>query len=211
MYLFTRTGRLRPGNIRESMAWALGVTEKVNQITSLDVGLWTTMLSPGNGTLAWSTFVEDLTALDTANAKLSVDDMFMSEVERGVQYMTQDGVDDAVAQLVHGEIDPSRRPSCATVVRSELAPGGFGKGIEAGVEIAKRSTAICGLPTTFLVATTGKYGGVAWITAAESLEELEVAGQTLNADPGFVQYIDEVATGAYLPGVTTQVMYNRIV
>ena len=47
MYLFTRTGRLRPGNTREGMAWAVGVTEKVNQITSLNVGLWTTFASPG--------------------------------------------------------------------------------------------------------------------------------------------------------------------
>src|SRR5687767_2980274 len=109
MYLFTRTARVRPGNIRDSIGWAVGITEKVNQITSLDVELWTTAWSPGNGTLVWSTFVEDLTALETANAKLMVDDLFVAEVDRGAQYTTDDGVNDELAQVVSGAIDQSRK------------------------------------------------------------------------------------------------------
>jgi hypothetical protein len=191
-------------------AWAVGITEKVNQITSLDVGLWATRFSPASGTLVWSSFVEDLTALETANAKLMVDDTFVAESERGAAFASPDGLDDEVAQLIHGEIDPSRNPKYVAAVRSELAPGGFAKGIEAGVEIAQRATQVSGVPTAFLVATTGKYGGVRWITAAESLEELEQAEQSLNADAGFIQYLDGVAPGVFLPGITTQAIYSRI-
>jgi len=210
MYLYTRSGRIRPGNTRDAMAWAFGITEKVNQITGLDVSLWTTRFSPASGTMVWSAFVEDLTVLETANAKLTVDDAFVAEADRGAQFSTPDGLDDELAQLVHGEIDPSRKPSYAAVVRSELAPGGFAKGIEVGVEIAQRATQISGVPTAFLVGTTGKYGGVRWITAADTVQELEHAEQAVNADPGFIQYLDQVAAGVYLPGVTTQAIYNRI-
>src|SRR5438045_2818950 len=121
MYLFTRTGRLRPGSTRESIAWAIGITEKVNQITSLDVGLWTTLLSPGNGTLVWSTFVEDLQSLEDANAKLAVDDILVSEIDRGAQF-ADGNIDDEVAQIVVGDVDPSQKPQYVASVRSELAP-----------------------------------------------------------------------------------------
>jgi hypothetical protein len=210
MYLYTRTGRLRPSNVRDAMAWAVGITEKVNQITSLEVGLWTTRFSPASGTLVWSTFVEDLTALETANAKLMVDDSFIAESERGAQFASENGLDDEVAQLIHGEIDPSRSPKYAAAVRSEMAPGAFAKGVEVGVEIAQRATQISGVSTAFLLATTGTYGGVRWITAAETLEELEQAEQAVNGDAGFVQYVDSAVPGVYLPGITTQSIYERI-
>jgi len=146
MHLFTRASRLRPGNTREGVSWAVGITEKVNQITSLDVGLWTTMFSPGIGVLAWSTFVEHLSDLEDADAKLMVDDIFVSEVDRGASFVTTEGADDELAQVLHGDVDPTARPQVASVVRSELVPGGFVKGIEAGIEIATRSTALGGLP-----------------------------------------------------------------
>ena len=167
-------------------------------------------MSPGNGTLTWTTFVEDLTTLETAEAKLMVEDAFVAEIERGVGFMTEAGIDDELAQVLHGEIDPSRDPRYAAVVRSVVVPGGFAKGVEAGIEIARRATELGGQPTTFLLATTGMYGGVAWVTGADSLAELERAEQAVNADPGFVQYIDEVAPGAFQPGVTTQAIYTRI-
>lgn len=209
MYLFTRTGRLRPGSSRESVAWAIGVTEKVNQITSLDVGLWTTFLSPGNGSLVWATFVEDLQSLEDANAKLAVDDILVSEIDRGAQF-ADGNVDDEIAQLVSGDVDPSQRPQYVAVVRSELAPGGFGKGVAAGIEIAQRATAISGVATSFLVSSTGRYGGVSWVSGTTTLAELQASEQKVNSDLSFIAYVDEVGS-AFVPGITTQTIYTRII
>jgi hypothetical protein len=210
MYLFTRTARLRPGNTRDGLAWAVGVTERVNQITGLAVGLWTPTLSPGVGTLSWTTSVEHLTDLDDANAKLMVDDLFVEELDRGATFGEGVGADDEVAQILYGDVDPARNPQWAMVVRSEIQPGAFANGMEAGVEIATRAAAIGGLTTLFLASTTGKYGGVAWITLADGLAELEAGEQQVNSDPGFLKYVDEVAPGRYIPGVTTQTIFSRI-
>ncbi|MEY2590251.1 MAG: hypothetical protein QOJ67_2235, partial [Acidimicrobiaceae bacterium] len=46
MYLFSRSTRLGPSNQREAMEWSVNVTQKVNQISELDVSLWTTVFSP---------------------------------------------------------------------------------------------------------------------------------------------------------------------
>jgi hypothetical protein len=211
MYLFSRTARLRPGDTRESMAWALGITEKVNQITSLNIGLWTTVLSRGVGTLSWSTVVENLTQLEDAEAKLMVDDGYLDLLDQGAQYSSGEAIDDAVGQIVAGDLDPSRQPTHAAVVQAELAPGGFAKGIEAGIEIADRATKLSGLPTVFMIASTGTYGGVAWLTTASSLEALERGEQATNGDPDFIRYIDEVASKVYQAQGTMQTLFRRIV
>jgi hypothetical protein len=210
MYLFSRTARLRPGDTRESMAWALGITEKVNQITSLDVGLWTTALSPGVGTLSWSAVVENLTQLEDAEAKLMVDDGYLDLLDQGAKFSSGDAANDAVGQIISGDLDPSRNPTHAAVVAATLAPGGFAKGIEAGIEIADRATKLGGLPTAFMIASTGNYGGVAWLTTASSLEELERGEQAVNANPDFIGYIDEVASTVYQAQGTTQTIFRRI-
>jgi hypothetical protein len=209
MYLFTRTRRITAGDTREAIAWAIGITEKVNQITSLNASLWTTFASPGNGTLAWSTFIEDLTVLETATDKLAVDDLAASELERGKAY-TPNGADDEVAQLLSGDVDPSQQPKYALVIRSELAPGGFAKGIEAGVEMATRATAVGDVTTSFLLSTTGKYGGVAWISSADTIAALEASAQKVNADAELLALIDRSGP-AFVPGITTQTIYARIV
>ncbi|HET7652393.1 MAG TPA: hypothetical protein VFK42_05095 [Acidimicrobiales bacterium] len=211
MYLFSRTARLQAGRTRESMAWAVGITEKVNQITSLNVGLWTTALSPGVGTLSWSTVVENLTQLEDAEAKLMVDDGYVDLVDQGAQFSSGEAVNDLVGQIVSGELDPARRPTHAAVVSATLAPGGFAKGVEAGIEIADRATKLSGLPTVFMIASTGEYGGVAWLTTASSLEELERGEQATNGDPEFIRYIDEVASKVYQAQGTTQTLFRRLV
>lgn len=211
MYLFTRTGRLGRGtSVRASTEWALTITEKVNQIVSIDVSLWTTILSPAQGTLVWSSMVPDLQSLEDADAKLMVDDTFVSLLDQGTQLL-ENGVDDAVAQLVSGDVDPELNPQYVAVVRSELTTGGFAKGIEAGIEIAQRATTISGLPTSFFVSSTGKYGGVSWVSPAQSLGQLEAADARINADAGFLAYLDQVAPAAFVPGITTQAIYRRII
>ena len=210
MYLFTRSTRIRPGHMRDGMEWAVHITEKVNKITSLDVGLWTTMFSPGVGTLSWGAMVETLTDLENANAKLAVDDMFQEQVNYGASLLTEGGVNDEVAQQIYGTPDPNRRPRCCAVVRSVLANGHFQSGIECGIEIAQRASELGGIPTSFFLATTGTYAGVGWITGAETLKELEESEQAVNSNPDFMKLLDEKAAACYLPGATTQAIWQLV-
>lgn len=210
MYLFTRQTRLAPGHLRDGMEWAVGLTEKVNQVTGLNVGLWTTMLSPGPGTLSWGSFVESLTDLEDAQAKMAVDDILMEQANRGVE-LTMGSFEDQTAQFVLNEVDPSRNPRYAGVVLSQLVNGKFQRGIEVGIEIAQRVKELGGLPTSFLVGTTGAYGAIAWITGAETLKELEQADQAVTGSLDFIAYIDKEAGSCYAQGATSQTIWQRVI
>ena len=209
MYLFNRTTKLTGGNQRESLAWAMEITEKVNQITSLNVNLWQTLFSPEVGRLGWTCVVESLSDLEDADAKLNVDNVFLDIADRGAQF-TNGELDDELAQIL-GEVDPNANPTHVAVVRTTMANGQFARGVEVGLEIAQRATTLGGLNTIFLLSSTGGYASCGWITGATSLKELEQSEAAVNANPDFVAFIDSEAANCYLPGVTTQSMYRRII
>ena len=114
-------------------------------------------------------------------------------------------------QLVYGDPDPNARPAYAAVVQGQLANGAFRRGIECGIEIAQKATELGGLKTVFGITTTGTYAGVGWITGADSLADLEAAEQKVNSDPTFLELLDEKARDCFLPGVTQQTLWQRIV
>ncbi len=212
MYLFLRNGRVAPGNDREALEWAAGITEQVNQITGLRVGLFATVFSPAAGTLSWGSFVPDLAALEAAGDKLQADGAFQDNVAKGVE-LGMGGLDDSLLQVLYGEPDPDATVQYVSTVQSVCANGNFGRGVEVGIEIAKRADAATGSSTLFVLASTGVYGGVGWLTGHADIQALEASAQALTADPGFVEYIDKEASSAYAtdPLATEQRVWRRIV
>lgn len=209
MYLYTRRVQLGLGHQQDGMEWAVDITAKVNQMTSLHAGLWAPMLSPGVGQLAFGCAVETLRDIEDAEAKLLADPMYLDAVQRGATLITG-SVDDECAQYLVGDGELPFNPTHIAVVRSALANACFANGITAGIEIAEQAKALSGLPTAFLLSTTGTYGGVGWITSAASLADLERAEQAVNATPEFVAMVDRHSTN-FLPGATTQSIWRRIV
>jgi len=211
MFLFTRRVRIDPGHNREAMEWALGQTEKVSQITALQVSLYMQVFSPEVGAIGWSSFVPDLATLEAAGDKLSADDAFMSAVEKGAA-LTIGGADDTLSQVIHGEPDPNRQIEYVTGVRAVCATGSIARGLEVGVEIAQRAEKITGTPTLFLTDVTGTYGGVGWVSGHANVQAMEAAQQALAADSSWVKYLDKEVRGVYAeePSHTTQIIYRRL-
>ena len=211
MYLFSRQIRFGPGNTRDQMEWALGQTEKVNQITGLQVGLYMQVYSPEVGAVGWSTFVPDLATLEAAGDKLQADDAFVTATDKGAA-MTVGGATDSLAQVIYGEPDANRHIEYVTVVRAVCATGNVAKGMEAGIELAQRAEKIMSTPSLFLADVTGNYGGVAWASGYENVQALEAAQQALAGDESWAKYVDKETKGVYAeePSLTTQIIYRRL-
>ena len=211
MYLFTRQIRFGPGNTREQMEWALAQTERVNQITGLQVALYMQMYSPEVGAIGWSTFVPDLPTLEAAGDKLNADESFVAAVDKGAS-MTVDGATDGLAQVIYGEPDPNRQIEYVTIVSTVCATGSVAKGMEAGVALAQRAEKIMDTPTLFLAGVTGNYGGVSWASGYENVQALEAAQQALVGDADWAKFVDKETKGVYTdePSLTTQTIYRRL-
>jgi hypothetical protein len=194
------------------MTWATEVTEKATKVSGLNVSLFAQMFSPEMGTLVWSAFVPDLPTLEAANDKLLVDDGYISTVDAGAKFALG-SADDALMQIVHGEVDPARQTEYATTVQTVCANGSVARGMELGIEIAQRVEKVIGLPELFLASATGSYGAVGWLTGYADIGELERSQQKLAADTKFVEFIDKNVAGVYVesPSDTQQIIYRRIV
>ncbi|MEY2570321.1 MAG: hypothetical protein QOE63_671, partial [Acidimicrobiaceae bacterium] len=180
MYLFARSARLGPGDLREQLGWAVAITEKVNQIGELEVSLWSTLFSPGLGTLAWTCVAEDLAQLEAVDSKLMADEGYHTLVTDGAKFASGDAVNDGVIQLVHADESAATvNAQYASVVQAVLAPGAATRGVEIGVEIAQRAKKITGQPTSFGAALTGVYGGVEWISVFETVDQLQKGQEAL--------------------------------
>jgi hypothetical protein len=211
MYLFSRRARLAPGNTRDGMSWATSITEKVNQIISLNTSLFAQTFSPEVGTLVWSTFVPDLATLESANDKLLVDDGYVAMVDAGAKFSTGN-IDDTLLQIISGDPDPNRQVEYATTIQTVCASGSLTKGIELGVEIAQRAEKVIGAPVMFATSATGPYGAVAWITGYADVHALEAANAALAADTKFGEFVDKGVRGVYAddPLASESLMYRRI-
>ena len=193
------------------MSWAIGITDKVNQITGLDVGLFAVTFSPELGTVAWSTFVPDLATLEAANDKLLVDDGYVSMVDAGAKF-GEGGADDALVQIVAGDVDPNRQVNYVTIVQTTCMNGSVVRGVEVGVEIAQRAEKILGTPVLFGTSVTGNYGEVGWFSGYADVQSMERAQQALSADATFGEFVDNNVRGVYTdePTQTQQNIWRRL-
>ncbi|MET0728814.1 MAG: hypothetical protein ABWZ76_11010 [Acidimicrobiales bacterium] len=210
MFTFTRSIRLAAGHLRDSTAWALELTEKVNQISEVPFSLWRPLFSPSVTTLTWGTLVEELEELEAVDAKLMADDTYVALVERGAAFSSGDPVNDALVNYVHADFSRAREAQCLSVVETTIANGSFAKAIGVGVAIAERVEAICGLPTGFGIHTTGTYGRVQWMTGFPSVAEMQRAEAAINGDPSFLEMLDRDAAEVFLPGSGEQRIARRI-
>jgi len=210
VFMFARAARLGPGSAHEEQAWAIAITEKVNQVSESTYNLWTPFASPGVNTLIWTTMVEDLSMLEATNDKLLADSGYHMLLEQGARYTSGDAIDDSLLQVIDGEgVDPTRAPAYVVGVDAVIATGAAAKGLEVGMEIAKRARKITKAPTTFSVGATGAYGHVAWHTSFDSITELQRGQIAISMDSSFMEYLDKTTGGVYQPAAR-QNIYRRV-
>ena len=209
-YLFTRSVQLAPGNLLDSMAWSVKITEKVNAISETPVALWTQVMSPDIGRLTWTAVVEELSSLTAMEEKLMADPGYLSVVEEGARYQSGSGVTDGLISYLHADRDGGATAQYSTVVQAVLAPGSAVSGTVLGVEIAQRAKAITGRPTSFGASQTGTYGQVGWITLYDTIDQVQAASEALAADADFATMLDEKASEAYLAEASHQFINRKV-
>jgi hypothetical protein len=211
MFLFSRRGRVAGGQAQAARTWALDVTEAANALSENPVTLWIGVLGPEVGTVVWSSFAPDLMSIEQSMDRMQADEGFAALVDRGATVMPG-GVDDRLAQIVHGEPDPGRDASYVTVVEAVCASRALARGMAVGVEVAQMAEKITGNPTLFANAVTGPYGSVAWITAHASIGDIEEQQRALAADAGWLDYLDREAGTAFQENaaMTTSRIYRRL-
>jgi hypothetical protein len=207
MYLFARQTVVRGV---DAQRWSIDIGVAAAAGLGVEVGVWANVLSPGVGTMTWTSLWPNLSALEKSLVALLSSNKYLTLLGEGQQFIN-DAVNDTLFQIVYEGSDPGGEAKYASTVTAVCAPGNFARGMLSGIEIAQKAEHTTGISTAFLAGQTGPYGGVSWLAGYESIEAYEAAQHKLEADAGFVQFVDSV-TGAYVadPNVTQTTLYMKI-
>jgi hypothetical protein len=211
MYLFTRRGRMAGGQTRAGMMWATEITQRVNQVTDIGATLHAQMFSNEVGELAWAAAVPDLGTLEAAFDKLLVDDFYVAEQDRASVFM--DGPPaDRLAQVVHGEIEPTDVGGYTTAITTTCRSGKLERGLTAAVELAQKAEGLGGARTAVVMGTTGSFGSITWLSSHPGIDSLQATEEAINSDPGWASFVDERVGDVYsdAPMVSMQAIYRRV-
>ncbi len=207
MYLFTRQGRLATA---EGLDWAVRIAGAAATACGNTVDCWANTLSPGFGTVTWTTWWPDLTAMEAGLNALNGDAAYTGLAAEGATLI--DGViDDILYQTVSGEPDPSDTNRLVSGVRAICAGGHLVQAMTVGVEIAQKAEAITGQPTMFARNMTGPYSGVAWLTGFTDLGAYQTAMDKMSADPTWLALLDSTE-GCFLEDMdaTQNTLYAKL-
>jgi hypothetical protein len=206
MYLFTRQGRVRGV---EGLKWATTIRDRASEVLGTEVGLWANTLSPAFGTLTWTSWWDDLTALQSEFAKLVTDKKYIELAEVGVKFV-ESGVDDHLYQALYMTDGEFASVNVVSVVRAVTAVGQAEAAITHGISIAQKFEAITGRQAVFFVNVTGNYGGVNWLSTYEDLAGFEEANNKVASDEGWIKYLDSLRCYAQDADATQTTLYSRV-
>ncbi len=209
MYLYSRRARI---NSFDGVAWATETAAAFQSASGVETQVWGAVYSAGFGTIAWTSWYEDLIALEASTNALMGAAAYMAKSAAGANWMAPGSpVDDELMELVAGAPDPEANPLYVSAVRATCAGGHMVEGIGRGVEIAQRADAATGASTLFMRNVTGSYSGVAWFTGSADAAAMQAQQAALAADSGFLEFVD-AAEGVYLDEVdpTQSVLWRRL-
>ncbi|MGI9577138.1 MAG: hypothetical protein ACR2OH_02955 [Microthrixaceae bacterium] len=207
MYMFNRRVRLASA---DGLEWASRIAQRASEISGHQIDLWGTVYSEAFGTVSWTSWFENLEALQGFGDKLEASEEYQKLTAEGRE-LIDGGADDGLLQLIHGAPDPDADPQYVSGVTAVGASGNLERSMACGVDIAETATSITGLNTLFARSMTGPYGGIGWLTGYASLAEFEKAQDALAAEPSWIKLLD-TTEGAFVedPALTQSTIYRKL-
>lgn len=208
MRLFTRTVHLS-GPVADVIGQSTEMRALVTAKTGVEVGLWNVQFGAPLGTVVYSAHVEGLGQLMSMNDTLMADAEYHELLARGAGFV--DGpVEDSLGVPLHGDL--GEVPPVGTVVmatRAVVAGGKYAEAAAWGIDMAIHSEKVTGFPVGFFMDSFGTFGSVAWLSGAPDAAAAESAGDTLNADPSYLEKLGEVGD-LFVPLSGVRSMATRI-
>lgn len=207
MFLYTRTGTAAPGKQLEATAFAIEIAAKVNSITSLDVGVWTPVYGAPMNTFSWVASVEHASDMAATGEKLLADATYMDAVSGAAELFVS--VEDSLGEIISVVGSHEGDPKFASVVTAQCAAGHLADALAWSVDLTAHVHSITGRDGVFGRSVYGPWAQVSWITLADTAQQVEAAETAMNADPTFLERVDQ-AGDFFVPGSATSQLSHRI-
>lgn len=199
------------GPPQEVTPWAMDITGHVNDTTHLDVSLWQGISGGHVGTLAWSTLVDNMTALEAATDALAADAAYLDKVVAAADWTTEPG-QDFILRLLHSAGGDYVRPDVGAYAEGTTAVPAEGKLAEAGefgVEIAEQHSSLTHSSVLFCSNEYGAFGEMRWLALYHNAAEVDRAAEAIAKDASYTGKLD-AASDLFVEGLASRTLARRI-
>lgn len=196
---------------QEVVPWALEVTETVNERTTLNTSLWQGLSGGPLGTMAWSSIVPSMTAVEAAFDKLAGDRAFQDLVDKARDWVPVPG-EDHILRVVHSAGGEYVRPDVGAYAEGTMAiprAGKYGQAGEFGVAISDRHAQLTHSSVLFCSVEYGAFGEMRWLGLYESAAEVDHAAELIAKDDGYREALDGAAD-LFVEGLSQRTLARRI-
>lgn len=196
---------------QEVVPWAFEITEAVNDRTTLNASLWQGISGGPLGTLAWSSIVPSMTAVEAAFDQLGTDSAYLDLVTKARDWVTVPG-EDHILRVVHSAGGEYVRPDVGAYAEGTTAipaAGSYGKAGEFGVDISDRHSKLTHSSVLFCSVDYGAFGEMRWLALYESAAELDHAAELIAKDDGYRKALDG-AEDLFVEGLSRRTLARRI-
>lgn len=199
------------GPQEEVIPWAQEITAAVNERTELNASLWQGLFGGALGTLAWSSLVENMTAVGAAMDTLGQDEAYRDLVNRAEPWVDQPG-EDHLLRVLHTAGGDYVRPDVgafAEVTRATPAEGRLADARSWGVEIADMHSTLTHSTVLFGGSAYGHFGELVWLGILDSAAAVDEAAEAVGKDPDYVAKLDSGGP-LFQPGTAVRTLARRI-
>ena len=210
MIIFQRLATFE-GPPEEVGPWALEITEAVNKRTDLNVSLWQGLFGGPVGTLAWSSLVENLTAVEAATDSLASDPAYLSLVSKAREWRTTPP-EDSLLRMIHTAGGDYVRPDVGAYAEGTVAVPADGKLAKAGafgVDIADLHSRLTHSSVLFCSSEYGAFGEMRWLAMYSSAAAVDAAAELIVKDDDYGAKLD-AAGDLFVEGLARRTLARRI-
>ena len=209
MHLWTRTRQVDVLQGPQALAFAVDMAELATSALALEVVPWTAVYGLPLGTVVYSVQVDSQAAIATALAKLGADEGYHRLIEESGRLLYTGPGEDQIGEIVHVAGSGESNGAFASVVLAQCAPGRIAEATAWGVDILSHASKLTGLDGAFVRSLYGPWASLAWISLAESMDEVDGATAAMAADAGYLERIDDGGP-LFLPGSASQRLLRRL-
>jgi len=173
-------------------AWALEITEAVNQRTQLNASLWQGMFGGPVGTLAWSALIDNLTSLEAATDALGADAAYRSLLSKAAGWLAGPP-EDSLLRMIHSAGGDYVRPNVGAYAEGTTAipaQGQLAKAGAWGVEISDLHSRLTHSSVLFCTSEYGAFGEMRSLALYDSAAAVDSAAEAIAKDSQYAASLD---------------------
>jgi len=183
MYIFSRSTIAALGRQFDAIPAAVGIAEKVTQLTGKELNVFTARFGAPQGSVMWSARMESMAELQEVTDKLMSDAGYLEMVE-SLNGLFMAPAEDRLGRVLTGPIEGATSRYYG-ITQAAMLNGKQAEAVAFGIETAEYIGTSLGAPSAFVKSSYGGFNDVTWLTGFDTEADVDAFDDWQMSDSGY--------------------------